>query len=51
MIALYYYNKTLNFFWKMPFEHWLTIHLKKISIGNEKKKKIINILTVFFHFL
>ena len=32
----------------MPLEHWLTIQLKKVFIGKEKKKKTINVLTVFF---
>ena len=31
----------------MPLGHWLIIHLKKGFMGKEKKK-VINILTVFF---
>ena len=31
----------------MPLRQWLTIHLKKIFMGKEKKKTI-NVLTAFF---
>ena len=31
----------------MPLGQWLTIHLKKVFMGKEKKKAI-NILTIFF---
>ena len=32
----------------MSLEFWLIIHLKKVFIGKEKKKKVINVLTAFF---
>ena len=34
----------------MPLGHWLIIHIKKVFMRNEKKKKVINILTAFFIF-
>ena len=34
----------------MPLGYWLIIHLKKKIMGKGKKKKTINVLTVFFIF-
>ena len=31
----------------MPLEQWLIINLKKIFKGKRKKKKAINVLTIF----
>ena len=31
----------------MSLGHWLRIHLKKVYMGKEKKKKTINVLTAF----
>ena len=55
MVVFYYYGKTLIFFWNINFflKNALGILVNNISkkkFYRKRKKKRINILTIFFHF-